>query len=154
MILGSTPDEHPATVRLATSQDAGPITALSLELGYPSSVVQVRRRLRVLLGDRSHAVQVAVRPVGGELVGWIHVFVRVLVVVDRHAEIGGLVVTEEQRGRGIGHLLMTEAEHWALGQGCTSIYVRSNVEREAAHEFYRNLGYDQVKAQGVLRKSL
>lgn len=154
MILGSTPDEHPATVRLATSQDAGPITALSLELGYPSSVAQVRRRLDVLLGDGSHAVQVAVRPAGGELVGWIHVFVRELVMVDRHAEIGGLVVAKDQRGRGIGHLLMIEAEHWARGQDCAAVYVRSNVEREAAPEFYRNLGYDQVKAQGVFRKTL
>ena len=154
VVLKSIPDDHPATVRLATSGDAGPISALCLELGYPTSAAQVRRRLDRLLAEQNHAVHVAVHPTGGGVIGWIHVFFRELVMVDRHAEIGGLVVAENQRDRGIGHLLMTGAECWARGKDCAAVYARSNMDREAAHRFYLKLGYDQVKAQGVFRKAL
>jgi GNAT superfamily N-acetyltransferase len=114
----------------------------------------MRERLDLLLSDRNHEILVAIRSDGSELVGWVHVFVRELLMLERHAEIGGLVVAEGQRGRGIGHLLMAEAERWARRKECTAVYVHSNVERQDAHQFYHVLGYGQVKTQGVFRKSL
>jgi GNAT superfamily N-acetyltransferase len=147
------PEGQRPIIRPATSGDAGSIAALSRQLGYDASGAEVLCRLESLLAGDNHAVYAAVHPCG-DVLGWVQVSVRELVMVDRHAEIGGLVVVEDQRGRGLGHLLMAEAEQWARSRGCTAVCVRSNAVRRAAHRFYKNLGYDQIKTQLVLRKSL
>ena len=92
--------------------------------------------------------------VGGQAVGWVQVFGRQLLVVDRHAEIGGLVVDEGYRGRGVGGLLMELAEDWARAWGCETLYVRSNVVREDAHRFYEGAGYHLIKTSRVFLKEL
>ena len=75
-------------------------------------------------------------------------------VRDSQAEIGGLVVDEGLRGRGVGRMLMRQAEVWALAQGCRAIRLRSNIVREGAHSFYERLGYSRLKTQTVFRKPL
>jgi len=80
-----------------------------------------------------------------EVVGWVHVLVQRLLVVSQYAEIGGLIVDEHFRARGIGRALMSEAERWALACGCTVVRLRSNTTRSAARDFYKSLGYEVTK---------
>jgi len=87
-------------------------------------------------------------------VGWVHVYLRLLLLADLQAEVGGLVVDENHRGRGIGRILMQHAEQWARGQGCEAVCVRSNVVRERAHIFYQGIGYDNIKSQRTFLKVL
>jgi GNAT superfamily N-acetyltransferase len=141
------------TVRLACAEDAGHIAVLCHQLGYPSSQEAVRRRLDRILQDEQHVVYVAVRS-DGRVVGWVHVYVRQLVVAEPQAEIGGLVVYEDDRRRGIGRLLMEQAERWARQKGGWAVHVRSNVVRKGAHAFYARIGYSNVKAQQVFHKVL
>jgi GNAT superfamily N-acetyltransferase len=68
--------------------------------------------------------------------------------------LGGLVVDEGHRGRRIGRLLMETAEAWASARGCEALYVRSNVVRERAHRFYKEMGYDLIKQSCVFLKEL
>jgi GNAT superfamily N-acetyltransferase len=77
-----------------------------------------------------------------------------LLVADLYAEVGGLVVDENHRGRGIGRILMQHAEQWARGRGCETVCVRSNVVRERAHVFYQGIGYDNIKTQRMFLKVL
>ena len=91
---------------------------------------------------------------GGEIVGWIHIFVRRGPVHEPYAEIGGMVVDGAQRGKGIGRGLLDEAESWAALRGCKAVRVRSNVVRDAAHGFYPSAGYETIKTQHVYRKLL
>ena len=140
-----------ARVRPALLTDAGRIALLSGQLGYPSSTASVRHRLRNLLADRDHAVWVAEMN-DGALAGWIHVFVKRLLESDREAEIGGLVVDENFRGRGAGKALVEYAERWAKARRLKSVYVRSNIIRKNAHPFYEKLGYRIVKTQYAFRK--
>ena len=140
------------TIREATLADAARIADLATQLGYPSSSEQVLVRLRVLPQDGSHAVYVAEKEDG--LVGWVHVYEHLPVCHDRVAEIAGLVVDAACRGSGVGKRLMEAAENWARGKGLSTVVLRSNVIREAAHKFYEVLGYTRIKTQHAFRKVL
>jgi GNAT superfamily N-acetyltransferase len=140
-------------IRLARPDDVPRLTALCVQLGYPATQEAVQLQLDDLMSDADHVVYVAEAP-GGEVVGWVHAFVRRLLIVGPHAEIGGLVVDEEHRGRGTGRLLMQEAEGWAREQGCQAIYLRSNIVRQGAHRFYKQIGYSNIKTSLTFRKEL
>ncbi len=139
-------------VRLARIEDAGRIAGLATQLGYPTTLEQMQRRLVQVGQTEERAVYVAVRD--GQVVGWIHICVRPLVQVDRAAEIEGLVVDEACRGREIGRLLIQQIEQWVREKGCDTIYVRSNIIRERAHGFYKGLGYENIKTSLTFRKAL
>ena len=142
-----------ATIRLANAGDAERIAALCQQLGYSASQEQVQRRLHQIQQDESHAVYV-VEQADGQVVGWVHVLVRQLVVADPQTEIGGLVVDERHRRRGAGRLLMGQAERWARGKGCWAICLRSNILRKDAHAFYERIGYSNAKTSRVFHKIL
>jgi GNAT superfamily N-acetyltransferase len=140
-------------VRAARPADAGQLAALCGQLGYPAMAEQVRCRLDRVQQDEANAVLVA-EGAGGQVIGWVQVYVRPLVVDDLNAELGGLVVDERIRSHGVGRRLMEEAEAWARAHGCEAVNVRSNVIRERAHHFYEEIGYRRIKTQLTLRKDL
>jgi GNAT superfamily N-acetyltransferase len=88
----------------------------------------------------------------GDVVAWVHVHEAKLLVSERSAEIGGLVVASPFRGRGIGRLLMLAAEEWARSKGCAVVRLRSNVVRVGAHRFYGALGYRSMKTSTAFEK--
>ena len=140
------------TIRRAIAGDADDIARLSGQLGYPSTAEETARRLLQVDGQSGHAVYVA--EVDGKLIGWIHVFVNHSLVADTPAEIAGLVVDESHRGRGVGRVLMEQAERWAMEHGCHSVRLRSNVLRSRAHVFYERMGYQTIKTQKAFCKEL
>jgi GNAT superfamily N-acetyltransferase len=140
-------------IRPARRGEEEPIARLAGQLGYPATAEEIRLRLEAIGSDPRHAVYVA-EAAGGRMLGWVHVFLYRGVESDARAEIGGLVVDAAHRGRGAGRLLMEEAERWARGNGCRRVTLRSNVIREAAHQFYRKLGYELHKTQHAFRKEL
>jgi GNAT superfamily N-acetyltransferase len=125
---------------------------LCQQLGYPASQEEVQRRLNQIQQDDQHTVCGA--ELSGHVVGWVHVYVCQLLVADPQAEIGGLVVDEGHRRRGVGRLLMQQAEQWAREKGCWAVYLRSNVVREGAHAFYEGIGYSSAKTSMAFRKAL
>ena len=141
------------TIRFAWSEDAEALAKLADQLGYPSTVEQVRRRFETLV-KKSDENAVFVAEADGKILGWVHVHLYRLLVDDPETEIGGLVVDDTVRGQRIGERLMQAAEAWALEKGCSSVYLRSNVIRTRAHEFYKRLGYTIIKSQYAFRKVL
>lgn len=146
-------DKQRCDIRLATPDDAERLAALSTQLGYPATAEKMRGRLADLLSDSHHAIFVA-HATDAQVVAWIHVFKRKTIASDGAAEIGGLIVDESCRGRGIGRALVERAAAWAREQGCGSLCVRSNVVREDARRFYTGLGFDGIKTQAVFRRAL
>jgi GNAT superfamily N-acetyltransferase len=140
-------------IRAAVNNDVEAIARLAGELGYPSTVAQVRARLDAIEGDAQQAAFVAEAP-GGEVVGWIHLSQVCSLASDPRAEITGLVVDSGIRGAGVGGLLVERGETWAREIGLTTIGVHSNIMRERAHSFYMRLGYAVNKSQKVFRKTL
>jgi len=140
------------TIRQAASADAASLAVLSTQLGYPVTTAQTLERLEKIEQEREH--QVFVAELSGQVVGWVEVYARTILVADDVAEIEGLVVDDGVRGRGIGKIMMAFAETWASEHGCSHVYLRSNVIRDAAHRFYEGLGYHHIKTQKAFLKKL
>jgi GNAT superfamily N-acetyltransferase len=140
-------------VRPALLADAEALAALAGELGYPATPELVEARLAAILAGPGHAVLVA-ESIPGEVVGWIHVFGARRVESEPFAELGGLVVREGHRGRGIGRRLVEAARRWAAVRGFSTLRVRTSVVREEAHRFYRGLGFELAKRQSVFSRAL
>lgn len=139
-------------VRLAVPEDAEQIAQLSGQLGYPASTGETLQRLAEISGYAEHAVYVSDED--GTLPGWIHVAVAPSLLACKRAEIVGLVVHEQHRGRGVGRALMEQAEQWAKEMDCISVRLRSNVQRDGAHAFYEKSGYRFTKLQKAFSKEL
>ena len=137
-------------VREATSSDAAALAALSTQLGYPTRLEEAAERLAAIGNDGA----VLVAEDAGAVLGWIHVCGIRFFQSPPFAEIGGLVVDEAARGKGIGRLLVAAAVRWAAEQGYGKIRVRSKVVREDAHRFYEREGFRRVKTQAVFDRKL
>ena len=134
-------------IRPAESRDAAAMAELSGQLGYPSTEQDLMSRLASVLQRDDHLVLVAER--GGRVVGWLHAFVALRIESPAFAEIGGLVVAQSEKGRGLGQQLVQAAATWARKKGLQHLRVRSNVVRKETHAFYLHLGFAQSKAQMV-----
>jgi GNAT superfamily N-acetyltransferase len=139
-------------IRAATMSDADEIALLSGQLGYPATPAEIADRLRHLASAGDSAVFVMEDE--GRLLGWIQVVGVHHLESAGKAEIAGLVVAEDSRGRGIGARLLDTAERWAGATGYGSVRVRCNVIREETHRFYKSNGYSETKRQAVFDKRL
>jgi GNAT superfamily N-acetyltransferase len=144
----------PYTVRSAAPADRDDLARLSTQLGYPMTAGEASERLAEVAGSPDHALLVAESGADGRLAAWLQVSLPRIFESPRQAEIAGLVVDEDHRGRGIGPKLLRAAEEWARQRGCAVIRVRSNVVRERAHGFYRREGFGEIKTQRVFEKPL
>jgi predicted N-acetyltransferase YhbS len=135
-------------IREAKIEDLPEIAILSGELGYSSDEETVRKRFMKIKSDSNHAVFVAESD-SNEIAGWIHVMPRILLLSRPLAELGGLVVSEKYRRKGVGQSLMKSAETWAQNHNYEGIIVRSDTKRIESHHFYPQIGYDLLKDQKV-----
>lgn len=153
MMPGTFMSESEFFIRVAIPGDAQAVGRLATELGYPNNSAKTADRLAVVLATPGHRVLVA-ETADQEVVGWIHVFGTVRVESDSFAELGGLVVAERRRGRGVGTQLVAASEQWALDNSYRKLRIRSREERTEAHDFFRRLGFVGCKTQRVFERSL
>jgi GNAT superfamily N-acetyltransferase len=146
------PEASGAVIRKILPCDAAPAARLSGELGYPASAEVMEQRILKLADCPHRAVYVAC--LDDAVVGWIDLAVTHHLQSEPYVEIGGLVVADGTRSRGIGALLVSFAEEWAHSRGIRRLLVRSRVTRERAHAFYERAGYTRSKTSAVFEKVL
>jgi len=74
---------------------------------------------------------------GERIVGLASVYVDVHTIrFGRRCWLEDLVVTEAERGRGVGRRLLDAATEWARAQRCTHLGLVSAAARRDAHRFY------------------
>lgn len=139
-------------VRPIESRDAQAVAELARQLGYERSPDQVRFWVEDLANCGDQAAFVA--ELAGEVVAWIEVSLERRLQSETFGMIGGLVVKDGIRSRGIGGLLCRHAEQWSREKGAKKIRVTSRSTREAAHRFYLRDGYEVVKTSLVFEKPL
>jgi ribosomal protein S18 acetylase RimI-like enzyme len=138
-------------LRPATKADAERIAALFTEEGYPAGPSDIVARLERFASPYS---TVSVAESGGEVLGFVavHLLPR-FEHDDRIARILALVVDAGVRERGVGHLLMAEAERIAAAGGAAFIEVTAGHHRPDAQRLYETLGYEG-SVTAYLRKRL
>jgi len=144
---------EPASVvlRPAGPTDAERIAALFTDEGYPAGPSDIVERLERFASPYS---QVVVADLDGELLGFVafHALPR-FEHDDRIVRILALVVDAGVRERGVGHLLMAEAERAGREVGAAFIEVTAGHHRPDARHLYEALGYDATVTT-YLRKKL
>lgn len=140
-------------IREALLSDSNELVALCGQLGYQTGESELVQRLSHILAEKSEKVFLAINSIN-QVLGWIHVFKATRLEVPVFAEIGGLVVDEEFRGKNIGKRLLNKAEDWAKSQSIGTMRIRSNMIRTEAHRFYLEQGYILEKQQQVFTKKL
>jgi GNAT superfamily N-acetyltransferase len=140
------------SIRLARVSDAEVIARLTAQLGYEVGSSTVSARLSRILARADQRFLVA--ECDGQPVGWLHAVISEYVEADAFVLVGGLVVNRLHRRKGIGRMLMLEAEEWARQRGCSFVRLWSSSVRTASHRFYQQLGYTNIKTQYSFIKSV
>lgn len=132
--------------------DADEVSQLVAQLGYERSPAEIREWTEAL--RREHRQQAAFAAVlGGEILGWVEISVERRLQSPPFALIGGLVVKNSMRNRGIGRQLCARAEAWAWERSLDKVRVTSRSTRADAHRFYLRDGYREVKTSMVFEKN-
>ena len=144
-------DRQPIDLRSATVADAERIAALFTDEGYPSGPSDIVERLARFDTEGSRVI---VADNAGEVLGFVavHALPR-FEHSDRIIRIMALVVDAGERGRGIGRLLMEEAERIGRDLDAAFAEVTAGHHRPDARRLYEELGYDGTVA-AYLRKRL
>ncbi len=138
-------------IRAAKLQDAFFIASLTLELGYQAAEEEIKVRLRKISADQDQHVFIAENDT---IVGWMHIAITGPLESEPFAEIRGIVVKKEFRGKGIGTSLISTAEEWAKNKGCSKLRVRTNTKRKETIDYYRKIGFVLKKKQEIFDKEI
>lgn len=140
------PDLTSPSIRPARAGDSDSVSRLLELLGYPCSAAEARERLQQLMSDPDQTLWVAES--AGDVLGLICFDQRYYLPLGAPTcRISALVVAENAQRRGIGRMLLREAEARAREDGAARIELVTAGHRHEAHAFYRACGY----ADGALR---
>ena len=144
-------DAGQVTLRNATADDAERLAVMLTDEGYPAGASDLAARIATFSVSGSRVV---VAEAGGEVIGFVafHIVPR-FETDDRFVRIVTLVVDPGVRERGIGRLLMAEAERVAREEGAASLEITAGHHRPEARQLYESLGYD-AGMTAYLRKRL
>ncbi|MDQ0059829.1 GNAT family N-acetyltransferase [Paenibacillus harenae] len=123
-------------------EDMEAMAALMLDLGYPTNAEQMKARLERL--GEANENETLVATIEDKVVGMIGFRKMYYYEADGFVvHINVLVTKNEYQGQGVGKQLIAYTEQRAKEQGANALYLTSGMkpERERAHAFYRNLGF-------------
>ena len=128
------------SLRDAREDDAERLATLLTDEGYPAGATDLAARIERFSAAGSRVV---VAEAGGDVAGFIafHVIPR-FETDDRFVRIVTLVVDPLVRERGVGRVLMTEAERVASDEGAAYLEITAGHHRPEARQLYESLGYD------------
>jgi GNAT superfamily N-acetyltransferase len=128
--------------RHAKLVDAAEIAGCLSALGYGTTCDLVTERLASFTDSSSDAVFVVSGDDSISLLGVVSVHLLPLFhAAGLLGRITSLAVNPSARGKGVGKVLVSAAEHWAWSKGAQRMEVTSGDHRPAAHAFYQAVGY-------------
>jgi|CeladaMinimDraft_18_1061708.scaffolds.fasta_scaffold03801_3 GNAT superfamily N-acetyltransferase len=130
-------------IREFAIRDLDDMVELMRDLGYPVSRSRMRKRMEIIGSDPACATLIA--ELDGEVAGMAGLRLLYGYEFDGPVvQISALVTKAKHRGLGAGKALIRHAEQWARERGAVALVLASGnrPEREAAHRFYRRMGFD------------
>jgi len=143
--------EHTIYIRDAHEGDIAAITGLMDDLGYPSEVSEMERKLKNIFSHPDYRTLLAVS--NGEVLGFSGLMTGFSFERSgKYVRIISFVVKTSARNKSIGKLLIEASEDWAVEQGADNVVISSGnrEERKAAHVFYQKCGY-VIKSSGFFK---
>lgn len=134
--------------RIAVESDAEDLVKLLRELGYEATRTEVLQRIQHIQRNGGF---VLVAEEGAKVVGSINVIIDIRLAEGVAGEIVSLVVTRDYQGQGIGRELVRRSEALA-SKDCPFFRVRANTKRHDAHQFYKSIGFTEIKSQKIFKK--
>jgi GNAT superfamily N-acetyltransferase len=139
-------------IREAGPDDSEYMAELSKQMGYKTTTEDVRFRLNKIMDDKNNSVFVILDDI--KVIGWIHGFYIFRVESEPFIEIGGMVIDENYRRKGIGRMLVNKIIEWSESKKSTKLRVRCNTIRKDTHSFYKSIGFVESKEQKVFDLNL
>lgn len=139
-------------IRPMELRDAPEVCALIGQLGYKRSLDEAAAWIESL-AQHAGAQAAFVACAGTDVIGWIEVSLVRHLQSAPFSLIGGLVVKDGFRGRGVGLELCHAAEEWSWNRGVSMVRVTSRSTRLDAHRFYERNSYQPTKISHVFEKN-
>lgn len=133
--------------RNTTKNDIEQLQSLMIELGYHINKTELLDRMEEIKLQGNKLIVIEENSV---IIGVVQALIDIRLAEGKVGEIVSLVVSSKSRGKGVGKTLLTQAKEFLIESGCTSFRVRANVKREDAHQFYKALGFKELKTQMIL----
>ncbi|MFB7142173.1 GNAT family N-acetyltransferase [Gottfriedia sp. NPDC056225] len=130
------------SIREANKNDVSDLAFLMKELGFPTTIEKMELRFNHIQSNSNYHTLVAEE--NSKIIGMIGLFTGLLYNKDGiYCRVISFVVDSKIRNKGVGNLLIQEAEKWAKNQGAIYIGLNSGnqLDRLDAHEFYKRSGY-------------
>jgi GNAT superfamily N-acetyltransferase len=140
-------------IREMRESDLPQVAALAEQLGYPLTLEQLRARFHKVHTRTADQLLVAIASPNNVL-GWIHLQAQEDLLTEAKGEVRALVVDAAHRGQGIGKLLLKAGEEWIRARGVDTLFLRTNITREAAHRFYQRENFELKKTSHVFVKEI
>ncbi|EOQ68965.1 GNAT family N-acetyltransferase [Acinetobacter pittii] len=138
-------------IRFAKSEDTQAICDLLKQMGYLKPLTLIQKKFELLNNDSNSKILVAEEE--DKICGFLSLyFIPQIALQGDFAKICYLCVDEKMRSKGVGHLLVQEAERLARQRGCDRMELHSGMQRPLAHQFYLREGY--IEAPKYFRKAL
>ena len=127
-------------IRRASYKDVDQLLNLMCDLGYPSKQDVIMKNLAEYKSSDAYEVLVAEHQ--GQIMGCISLHVMKLFhTAGNSGRITSLVVSSENRGKGIGRALVNAADQYFKNKGCIKAEITSSDHRKEAHFLYQSEGF-------------
>lgn len=129
-------------IRAIRPPDYTDLVKLMSELGYPTTLDELTKRLDLLQKHVDYETLAVVK--NNQIVGFAGMCKALAFeFTGLYVRITAFVVSTKQRNQGIGTQLLKACEEWAIQQGAVAITLNSGnrEERQAVHAFYKSNGY-------------
>jgi GNAT superfamily N-acetyltransferase len=126
-------------IRIATPNDSAVVADLINQMGYSVSEAEAEQRIKQY-SKPSYRIMMAEHD--GVTVGLIalHIY-DVLHLPAPEGRVISFCVDEKVRNKGVGTILLNEAENFFKESGCYKIVLNCNLRRADTHQYYLNRGY-------------
>lgn len=132
------------TIRPFEKADAEKLLELYAELGYPTTLDKLAKRLSIVLKQEDYHLLLACY--GEEIVGLVGYAKMYFFEQDGiYFRILALVVRQDHRRKGIASQLLQAVKEAAQKEGGHALALNSGIheERTCAHQFYQSLGFEK-----------
>ena len=121
---------------------------LMAELGYSVELIDLENNINTI---HKNGGEIFIAENHNNVIGSVCVLLDARLAEGIYAEVVSLIVSENDRRKGIGKVLVEKAENWARKR-VNKIRVRANEIRESTHSFYISQGYKEIKTQKIFIK--